>query len=122
MSHEPLPPQYLRGVELFNAGRFFECHEVLEELWLSACGDERTLLHALIQAAAALHHLQNGNRKGACSVYGRARRKLEASPPRLLSLDTRGFARELAEFFDAATAGYDAAGPEWPKIRLEDAA
>jgi uncharacterized protein len=122
MSHEPLPPLYLRGVELFNAAKFYECHEALEGLWLAARGDERTLLHALIQSAAALHHLQNGNRKGAAGVYSRASRKLEASPPRLLGLDTRSFARELAEFFDAATAGYDTAGPEWPKIRLTDAA
>jgi uncharacterized protein len=122
MSNGSLPPQFLQGVELFNAGEFYECHEVLEELWLAARGDERTLLHALIQSAAALHHLQNGNRKGAAGVYSRASRKLEVLPPRLLGLDTRGFARELAEFFDAATTASCAAGPEWPKIRLTDAA
>lgn len=90
MNHE-LPPQFLPGVALFNAGQFFECHEVLEELWLASNGDERTLLPALIQAAAALHHWQNGNTKGAASIDARARRKLESLPPHLMRLDTHDF-------------------------------
>ncbi|MBK6799580.1 MAG: DUF309 domain-containing protein [Acidobacteria bacterium] len=33
-----LPENYSNGIELFNAGRFYECHEVLEEIWLKAEG------------------------------------------------------------------------------------
>jgi predicted metal-dependent hydrolase len=120
MSNDSLPPQYLQGVALFNAGRFFACHEVLEELWLASNGDQRTLLHALIQAAAALHHRQNGNTKGAASVYVRARQKLERLPPHLMRLDTRDFARRLAAVFapDAASDGQ----ARWPQIRLDNPA
>lgn len=111
-----LPPQYLCGVALFNAGHFFECHEVLEEIWLPARGAEREFLHALIQAAAALHHHQRGNRKGAAGVYGRARGKLAKSPGRIMGVDTRAFARELEEFFAAASEGRGPAPT--PRIRL----
>jgi Domain of unknown function (DUF309) len=36
---------------LFNAGKYFECHEVLEEIWLNSQGVEREFFHALIQMA-----------------------------------------------------------------------
>ena len=37
----PFPSQYLEGLELFNEQQFFECHDVLEELWSDVIGDER---------------------------------------------------------------------------------
>src|SRR5215510_6772162 len=114
---DDLPVQYLRGIELFNAGEFFASHEALEEIWLKSEGAERELLHALIQSAAALLHLQRGNLKGASSVYRRAQRKLEALPPVVMELDTRGFARELEDFFASQP---DPAAPlaSPPQIRL----
>jgi hypothetical protein len=96
---DDLPAQYLRGIELFNAGEFFASHEALEGIWLKSEGAERELLSALIQSAAALHHLQRGNLKGASSVYRRAQRKLAALPPTVMGLDTKAFAQELEDFF-----------------------
>ena len=47
-----LPAEYLHGVELFNRGEYFACHEALEGLWQSAAGEEREFLHGL-------HNIQN---------------------------------------------------------------
>lgn len=112
-----LPLQYLRGIELFNAGEFFECHEALEEIWLPAQGIERDFLHAIIQAAVALHHYQRGNSKGAASVYERARRKLEALPPQMMQLDITTFARQLDDFFIQAFGNHQTP-PSLPRISL----
>jgi len=116
---DDLPAQYLRGIELFNAGRFFESHEALEEIWLGSEGAERELLHALIQSAAALHHFQRGNLKGASSVFRRARSKLATLPRNILLLDTRDFAAQIERFFDAVLNRRDPS-PSLPKIRLLD--
>jgi len=116
---DDLPAQYLRGIELFNAGRFFESHEAFEEIWLASEGAERELLQALIQSAAALHHLQRGNLKGASSVFRRARRKLATLPRNILLLDTRDFAVQIERFFDAVSNRRDPS-PSLPKIRLLD--
>ena len=116
---DDLPAQYLRGIELFNAGRFFESHEALEEIWLESEGPERELLHALIQSAAALHHFQRGNLKGASSVFRRARRKLATLPRTILLLDTWDFAVQIERFFDAVLNPRDPS-PSLPKIRLLD--
>ena len=116
---DKLPAQYLRGIELFNAGKFFESHEVWEEIWLKAEGPERELLHALIQSAAALHHFQRGNLKGASRVYLRARGKIETLPQIILRLDTQDFAARIGQFFDAVL-NRQSPLPSLPKIRLQD--
>lgn len=116
---DDLPVQYLRGIELFNAGEFFECHEAWEEIWLKAEGAERELLHALIQSAVALHHHQRGNLKGASSVYQRARNKLGTLPPAVMRLDTQDFAKHLDSFFHAALSAEQPL-PSLPKIRLQN--
>jgi hypothetical protein len=111
MSKIELPPQYLRGVELFNAGEYFACHETLEEIWLTAQGVEREFLHALIQTAAALHHWRRGNVQGARSVYERARRKLEGLPPVLMQLAVQSFQQQLDQYF-STTAAEQAVPPQ----------
>jgi len=96
--------EYLRGVELFNSGHFFDCHEVLEDIWRAAAGEEREILHALIQAAVALHHLERGNIRGANSVLSRSLTRLHALPDLVMGVDTRIFARELSQYFSDLSA------------------
>jgi uncharacterized protein len=71
------PGLYREGLRLFNEEDFFECHEVLEELWSETRGDERKFLQGLIQAAVALFHFGNENFGGAKKLYTAAREKLE---------------------------------------------
>ena len=69
-----------RGIALFNAHHFFEAHEVLEDLWREAEGEERRFLQGLIQVAVALHHFTRGNADGARSLLARGTAKLEHLP------------------------------------------
>jgi len=55
----------LEGVRLFNGRKFFEAHEALEAVWLKAHGHRKTLLHGLIQIAAAFHHHNTRQSRGA---------------------------------------------------------
>jgi len=112
-----LPPAYLRGIELFNTARFFEAHEAWEELWLTTAGDERQFLHALIQTAAALLHVQRGNLKGAASVWRRAQNQLNSLPNPLLLLDLPSFVAECERYFAHALAGAPDQLP-FPQIQL----
>ena len=119
MDTAELPPPYLRGIALFNAGEFYACHEVLEEMWQQAAGDERVLLHALIQTAAALHHYQRGNLKGAASIYARARRKLAPLPAAVLGLSLSQLTGTLEAFFSAAFAP-QSSPLTYPIIQLQE--
>lgn len=72
--------QFLTGVGLFNARRFFEAHEVWEELWLVELEPEKTFLQGLIQLAAACHHHGRGNPRGARSLAAAGLAKLSRFP------------------------------------------
>jgi predicted metal-dependent hydrolase len=79
--------QFRRGVELFNGGEYFESHEVWEELWLEASGDERIFLQGLIQVAAALHHFGRGNLLGMRSLLAAGLIKLDGFPAVYYGID-----------------------------------
>ncbi len=70
-----------RGIELFNEGSFFECHEVLEEEWTPLRGPRRVFLQALIHVAVGMHHWQRGNARGASGQFQKGLRKLEPYRP-----------------------------------------
>ncbi|HEU5261260.1 MAG TPA: DUF309 domain-containing protein [Gemmatimonadales bacterium] len=69
-----------RARQLFNAGDYWAAHEALETVWRSMItdGDEDAarVWQGLIQAAAALLHLQRGNRHGVRVVGQAALEKL----------------------------------------------
>ena len=46
------------GLTHFNSRRFFEAHEIWEEIWLVEAEPEKTFLQGLIQLAAAYHHYE----------------------------------------------------------------
>src|ERR1700728_780966 len=72
--------QFRRGVALFNSGKFFECHEVWEELWLRAPEPEKNFLQGLIQVAAAFHHQGRGNMRGMRSLLAAGLAKVDQFP------------------------------------------
>ncbi|MGA3210956.1 MAG: DUF309 domain-containing protein [Terriglobales bacterium] len=71
---------YQRGLDVFNDGRYFDAHEILEDVWRESKGNDRRFLQGLIQIAVALHHYANGNLAGAKSVFKRAEMNLASYP------------------------------------------
>src|SRR4051812_45164457 len=76
------------GIELFNAGEFFECHEVLEDLWRPCQGEERFFLQALIHYAVGFYHHQQGNPLGAELQLRKGLRKLAGYLPAFQGVNT----------------------------------
>ena len=68
-----------RARGLFNAERYWECHEVLEGLWRQKQGEEKRLLQGIILVCAAFVHHQKGEEKVALSVLGRGANQLDFS-------------------------------------------
>jgi len=104
-----------QGVTLFNAGQFFECHEVWESLWKRASGADRLFYQGLIQAAVAILHAERGNLRGAASTYAKARAKLELSGE-YMGIEVGSLRDALEEFFAQALAA-NGELPRRPKIR-----
>jgi uncharacterized protein len=58
--------------ELFNAERYWECHEVLEGVWKTKQGDDKRLLQGIILVCAGFVHHQKGEDKVALGVFRRS--------------------------------------------------
>ncbi len=72
---------YLNFFACFNEGRFFEAHEVLEKIWLPERGSPRAdFYRALIQLAAAFHHLQSNRIPPAIALFRSAASYLQKYP------------------------------------------
>ncbi|MCZ7574816.1 MAG: DUF309 domain-containing protein [Ardenticatenaceae bacterium] len=61
----PQPPLLARGLEQFNAGRFFEQHETLEWLWRATEEPIRDLYKGILQVGVGFYHVERGNHHGA---------------------------------------------------------
>ncbi|HJZ57078.1 MAG TPA: DUF309 domain-containing protein [Gemmataceae bacterium] len=100
-------PRYLAGVRLFNAGEYFEAHEVWEDLWRDCPAADRRFYQSLIQAAVALYHWENGNRPGTVRLFHSGRRYMEAYRPSYRGLDVDRFWTQVAAALAPALAESD---------------
>jgi hypothetical protein len=107
---------YLRGLDLFNAGYYWESHVELESLWLAAGrkGEAATFLKALIHlAACGVKHLE-GIPAGVASHAGRAARLLFKLRPALENRRPLPFGIPLADLVHMAMSMQSAGWPEDP--------
>jgi hypothetical protein len=90
--------EFKKGVDLFNRARFFDAHEILEDVWRSSPRDRplRRHLQGLVQLAVAFHHVSKGNYLGAKSVLERALRNLAGADASFPDLDLIRLRAELS--------------------------
>ena len=81
-------PAFRHGIQLFNDGDFFECHEVLEDLWRPMRGPRRLFLQGIIHFAVALYHYQQNNPAGARRQLRKSLKKLAGYLPEYEGVDT----------------------------------
>lgn len=94
MAYEPL---YLSYLVYFNRDRdYFECHEVLEELWLARQRDP--LYKALLQVAVGLYHCRNNNLRGGMIMFRGASAKLQEYPADTLGINLAKLVEEVKEY------------------------
>ena len=109
-------PEYLHGIDLFNAEFYWEAHEAWEFAWnaLGRTGPEADFLKALIKLAAAGVKDREGAPAGVKTHSTRAGAIFE----RLLEGDTCFFGLETARLRDLAREIAESGWPSDP-IRLE---
>lgn len=78
---EPPPAALLHGIEQFNRGEYWECHETLEALWRAEMREIRDLYQGILQVGVAFHHLKNNNYAGTVKVFRRGLARLQGLPP-----------------------------------------
>lgn len=109
---------FAKGVDEFNRGYFFECHDTLEEMWTGLRGPSRDFFQGLIQVSVAFYHLDNGNLAGAQSMLQRALKRFARYPDRYFGFDLAAHRAELTGWLTRiAEGGLEppplAAVPKW---------
>lgn len=84
---ESLPPGLLRGIQEFDRGEFFECHETIEAVWMAEPGPIRLLYQGILQVGVALYHVQRRNWRGAMKMLARSIPKLAHFEPSCMGID-----------------------------------
>ena len=105
---EKLHPRALLGLEMFNAGEYFEAHEELELAWRVEPRPGRELYRGILQVAVAYYHILRGNYRGAVKMFNRSRIWLRPFPDHCRGIDLAGFRQD----FNRVEAALLAGGPE----------
>jgi predicted metal-dependent hydrolase len=121
---ESPPALLLKGIDEFNEGRYWQCHETLETLWRAESRPVRDLYQGILQIGVGFYHLRNGNYAGAVKVLGMGLARLQGMPETCQGVP-------VAELSDASRRVYECVltlGPErtgefdmtgLPRLRVE---
>jgi uncharacterized protein len=111
---------YLWGVDLYNAGFFWEAHEAWEEVFRIAeqGSSPRVLVQGLIQCAASCLKLRLGDLQSARRLATRGLGRIEGLQshcgPRYMGIDLPRFAQDFRSFIAGGSGDQ-----RWPLIVLE---
>lgn len=77
---EPLPPEALESLRLFNAGEYYKQHDLFEALWRDEPDMIRNLYQGILQIGVGYYQITLGNALGAAKMLLRGERWLATLP------------------------------------------
>lgn len=73
--------RFIQAIDKFNKKDFFECHEILEDIWFDTRDDSRDFYHGLLHFAVGFYHLiKKNNIKGTSMQLEKGLNKLSNYP------------------------------------------
>ena len=95
----------MEAIELFNSKKWYQAHDVFEDIWHETDGPERQLLQAILQVAVAQVHLENRNVNGATILYGEALGRMRKFQLANLGLDIEGLSKCVSKRLELLQVG-----------------
>ena len=89
-----LPDLVLKGIEEFNRGEFYGCHEYLEDAWREESRQIRYLYQGILQVGVGFYHQENGNWRGATGLLRSGIARLKEFEPETSGVDVSRLVRE----------------------------
>ncbi len=119
---EPIAELAKKGIELFNAGEYYKCHDALEEAWMEDRGPGRDLYRGILQVGIALYQVQRGNYRGAVKMLLRVRQWLEPLPEICRGVDVARLRETVQRVYDQViTLGAEnLKGFDWSVVNMID--
>ncbi len=110
-------PRLQMAAGLFNAGEWYACHDVLEEIWHETQGPDRAALQGFLQIAVAHLHLQRGNQRGATLLLGEGLGRLAPFPADALGFNLTLLRARVADRLHCLQQGNDPGALPLPVLR-----
>jgi predicted metal-dependent hydrolase len=106
----------------FNDGKFFECHDTLEEVWQGIRGPARDFFQGLIQVSVGFYHLSNGNLTGAASQLEKGLIRVEPYGESYAGIQIGALRRETLSWLEKIRSGGELRGTvaDLPKFVIVD--
>ena len=108
MMREEIPAEFWQGIEEFNRGEYYACHDTLEALWMEAMEPTKKFYQGILQIAVGLYHLSNHNWRGAVTSMGEGMRRLDYYRPDYFEINVEELIGQTANLLGAMQE----AGPE----------
>ncbi|MEI2690988.1 MAG: DUF309 domain-containing protein [Anaerolineae bacterium] len=91
---------FLQGVALFNAGEYYQQHDIFEQHWMEDQRPIRELYQGVLQIGVALHQVEQNNYRGAVKMLRRGLLRLRPLPPVCQTLDVAALRRDARGLHD----------------------
>ena len=123
-SADGVDPRYAGYFALFNEQKFYEAHDILEDLWLpDRHGVNGNFYKGLIQLAGAFVHLQKQRLRPSAALFKLARTNLEKYPALHEKLDLAGVQQLIADWLGRLEQDEFAVNPltavQVPQLKLQ---
>ncbi|MBW4440946.1 MAG: DUF309 domain-containing protein [Plectolyngbya sp. WJT66-NPBG17] len=103
-----LSEEFWQGIDQFNRGEFYACHDTLEAIWIEAPVFEKKFYQGILQIAVGLYHLGNHNWRGAVILMGEGLNRLTEYQPEYGGINVEQLIEDAAECLgQVQTAGVD---------------
>lgn len=113
---EDAPPNYVAFWQFWQDEKWFEAHEVLEDLWRETHNERKLFFNGLIHAAVALYQHKRDNAVGACRQSVRMQEKLAPFWPQFYGVQVS----ELIRLVETEIAPSWAALTQAQRAQLDD--
>ncbi|PZO50923.1 MAG: DUF309 domain-containing protein [Phormidesmis priestleyi] len=103
-----LNPLFIRGINEFNRGEFYACHDTLEAIWMVAETVDKAFYQGVLQIAVAFYHLGNLNWRGGAILLGEGINRLQRFEPSYEKIAVEDLVDQAVEWLSLVqTAGPD---------------
>lgn len=85
------------GIRKFNDGQFYECHDILEDVWFEIRGSSRRFYQGLIHLAVGFYHLTHRkNLNGTLSQLNKGINKLSEYSPEFQGVEIENLLKRVS--------------------------
>jgi len=95
-SYRPLQ----KGIDEFNSGQFYACHDTLEAIWMEVDQAEKPFYQGILQVAVAFYHLGNLNWRGGAILLGEGINRLRRFEPTYEGVDVEALVDQSFEWLE----------------------